>query len=167
MYSLSLVIFFFCILLVKILEGERIRIVPPPGKYWTKVILVGIIYGSVHVGLRQGWPTDELDNNSLPATRYLLHSTAIEHLWFIYAHIFHTLVIWYYYNFVFEIMVYTWNDQCRQIHVHMFIRWFIFCSNLYCLYIGKIVQNILLFSTNCHFCLVCDENICQNKTQHQ
>lgn len=24
--------FFFCILLVKILEGERIRIVPPPGK---------------------------------------------------------------------------------------------------------------------------------------
>lgn len=30
--SLSLVIFFFCILLVKILEGERIRIVPPPGK---------------------------------------------------------------------------------------------------------------------------------------
>lgn len=35
------------------------------------------------------------------------------------------------------------------------------------IYTSENCSNILLFSTNCHFCLVCDENICQNKTQHQ
>lgn len=71
-------IFAFC--LSKYWQERGYEQCPLPEKYWTKVILVGIIYGSVHVGLRQGWPTDEQDNNSLPATRYLLHSTAIEHL---------------------------------------------------------------------------------------
>lgn len=78
--SLSLVIFFFAFCLSKYWKERGYEQCPLPEKYWTKVILVGIIYGSVHVGLRQGWPTDEQDNNSLPATRYLLHSTAIEHL---------------------------------------------------------------------------------------